>query len=67
MLEDRDWSRFTLFDVTYQPDCMSVAELEQAFRALLEDLYRQEAATARRAIRRRVWRGHPRFHQLKPD
>lgn len=58
LLADRGWPHYTLFDVTYQPDQMSAAELESAFRGALGAVY-SSAATARRQARRRlIWRGH---------
>ena len=39
LLQDRYWDRCTLFDVNYRPKLMSVAELEQGFRWLVQELY----------------------------
>jgi hypothetical protein len=59
LLEDRDWSHYTLFDVTFRPDQLTVAELETGYRELLRSAF-DEAETARRAaIRRDVWRRNP--------
>lgn len=58
LLADRGWSHHTLFDVTYQPDQMSVAELEAAFREALRAVYSAEAADKRQARRRRILRNH---------
>ncbi len=56
LLADRDWSHYTLFDVTYQPDLMSVAALESAFRDVLQQVFGAEETARRQAIRRDVWR-----------
>ena len=39
LLDDRYWDRCTLFDVTYQPKHMSVAELQSGLRWLFGELY----------------------------
>ena len=41
LLEDRFWDRCTLFDVTYQPKHMSVAELEAGMRWLFSEIYNE--------------------------
>jgi radical SAM superfamily enzyme YgiQ (UPF0313 family) len=51
-----DWSRYTLFDVTYQPDRMSVAELEAGFRRLLATVFSADENTRRAGIRRTIAR-----------
>jgi len=56
LLEDRDWSHYTLFDVTYRPDRMSVEELEQVFRDVLRAVFSNAATQRRNCIRRDVWR-----------
>ncbi len=59
LLNDRDWSHYTLFDVTYRPDRMPVEELEQAFRDVLRAVFSDAASQRRDRIRREVWRkGH---------
>jgi radical SAM superfamily enzyme YgiQ (UPF0313 family) len=64
ILQDRAWERCTLFDVNFQPERMSVSELEAGFRELGGKLYAPEFVrergqrfveqlrTARRARRR---------------
>lgn len=42
------WERCTLFDVNYQPQAMSVAELEGGLRDLARQLYSEEFTAARR-------------------
>jgi radical SAM superfamily enzyme YgiQ (UPF0313 family) len=60
-LLDRDWSHYTLFDVTYQPDRLTVAELEAGFRELLRTVFGTAPTRRRAAIRRRVWHNNPRL------
>jgi radical SAM superfamily enzyme YgiQ (UPF0313 family) len=62
LLPGRSWSAYTLFDVTFQPDCMGVAELERGFRDVLATVYSGEATARRNGIRRRVWQRNPRLH-----
>jgi radical SAM superfamily enzyme YgiQ (UPF0313 family) len=59
LLPDRGWSSYTLFDVTYRPDAMSVEALEMGFRGLVRRVFSAEPAKRRRAIRRAVWARHP--------
>jgi radical SAM superfamily enzyme YgiQ (UPF0313 family) len=56
LLADRDWSHYTLFDVTYQPDAMTVAELEKGFRDVVQAVFSQEAVNRRGPIRRAILR-----------
>lgn len=58
LLADRGWSHHTLFDVAFQPDRMSVAELETAFHEALRAVYSGEGAAKRQARRRRILRNH---------
>jgi radical SAM superfamily enzyme YgiQ (UPF0313 family) len=59
LLDGRDWSHYTLFDVTFRPVQLTVAELETGYRELLRSAF-DESETARRgAIRREVWRRNP--------
>jgi radical SAM superfamily enzyme YgiQ (UPF0313 family) len=55
LLADRGWPHYTLFDVTYQPDQMTVEELEAAFREAVQTVFSAEAAARRNAIRRRTY------------
>lgn len=55
LLADRDWSHYTLFDVTYEPDALSVAELEQGFREVLSAVYSAAASARRNHRRREIW------------
>jgi radical SAM superfamily enzyme YgiQ (UPF0313 family) len=59
LLEDRGWSYYTLFDVTYQPDRMSVEALEEGFRSLVRQVFSAGPTHRRAEIRRRVWARHP--------
>jgi radical SAM superfamily enzyme YgiQ (UPF0313 family) len=58
LLAERGWSHYTLFDVTYQPDRLSVAELESGFRDVLSAVYAQGPTQRRAELRRRIWRIH---------
>jgi radical SAM superfamily enzyme YgiQ (UPF0313 family) len=55
LLEDRGWPYYTLFDVTYRPDLLSVAELERGFREVLAQVFSADAAARRNAVRHKVW------------
>lgn len=59
LLDDRGWESYTLFDVTYQPDCMTVQDLEAGFRDLVQECFADEPARRRAVIRRETWRRHP--------
>ncbi|KAA0209762.1 radical SAM protein [bacterium] len=50
------WSAYTLFDVTFVPERMTVAELERGFEALVRAVYSAQAQQARATIRREVSR-----------
>jgi radical SAM superfamily enzyme YgiQ (UPF0313 family) len=54
LLSDRDWPSYTLFDVTYQPDQMSPAELTAGFRDLVAAVFSRSATERRSAIRRGI-------------
>ncbi len=58
LLHPGEWDRCTLFDVTFQPKQMSVAQLEGGLETLMARLY-TDAETARRkrlfASNRRAW------------
>jgi radical SAM superfamily enzyme YgiQ (UPF0313 family) len=63
ILSERDWSYYTLFDVTYQPDCMSIDELEYGFEEILKRVFSEAETKRRNAIRREVWRNNPILHR----
>jgi radical SAM superfamily enzyme YgiQ (UPF0313 family) len=54
LLADRGWSHYTLFDVTYQPDCLTPQELEIGFREAVAAVFSREATERRSALRRRI-------------
>jgi radical SAM superfamily enzyme YgiQ (UPF0313 family) len=56
LLPNRGWSHYTLFDVTYQPDQLTVAELEIGFRELLSETFSSECAARRTTIRKQILR-----------
>ncbi|MCA9034358.1 MAG: B12-binding domain-containing radical SAM protein [Planctomycetaceae bacterium] len=55
LLKARDWSHYTLFDVTFEPDQMTVAELELAFLRAVESVFRAEAVQRRLRLRDEIW------------
>jgi len=55
LLPDRDWSQYTLFDVTYRPDRMTPEELQRATINLLRHAFGEPQAARRRAIRKGIW------------
>jgi radical SAM superfamily enzyme YgiQ (UPF0313 family) len=61
LLPERGWSFCTLFDVTYQPDAMSVAELEAGFRDVLGQGFAAGPSARRQAIRLATWKRNARF------
>lgn len=63
-LIDRGWSYYTLFDVTYQPDCLSVAELERGFRDVVRQVFSPEATYRRNRIRHDVWKRNARLNGI---
>jgi radical SAM superfamily enzyme YgiQ (UPF0313 family) len=63
LLEHRDWSHYTLFDVTFRPARMGPEELERGFRELVASVHRPEAARRRAELRRAIWRRNPRLRE----
>lgn len=59
ILEERGWASYTLFDVTFQPDQLSISDLEAAFAEAVGQIYSAEATSRRRAIRKQVWKRNP--------
>ncbi|KLU07280.1 BchE/P-methylase family protein [Rhodopirellula islandica] len=49
-----DFSRYTLFDVVYQPDQMTAEQLQSGFNDLVERVFRPEAQARRDAIQKRI-------------
>jgi radical SAM superfamily enzyme YgiQ (UPF0313 family) len=64
LLIDRGWPHYTLFDVTYLPDAMSVEELEQGFRRVLEQTFSGSAARRRERVRHQVWHRNARLRPV---
>ena len=58
LLKDRDWSHYTLFDVVYQPDTMSVDELERGFRRAMTEVFSDSLSSQRAKLRRQIWSKH---------
>jgi len=48
LLKEDAWEFCTLFDVNFQPDKMTVSELEENFRLLAQELYSEESTKERR-------------------
>ena len=58
LLPDRGWSHYTLFDVTFQPDQLSAAELEGGFHDVLAAIHHPGRVVARARRRREIWRSN---------
>mgnify|MGYP002622880333 CR=1 FL=1 len=56
LLADRGWSYYSLFDVTYQPDCLTVEGLESGFRRVLRNVFSPEASRRRFELRKAILR-----------
>ncbi len=48
MLIDTAPGKYTLFDITFQPDSMSISDLEAGYRGLMTNLYSDEMVDSRR-------------------
>ncbi len=48
LIKDNAWELCTLFDVNFQPEQMTVAELESNFRWLVRELYSEQATKQRK-------------------
>lgn len=55
ILSDRGWDYYTLFDVTFIPDSMTVSDLEDAYRKLAGVVYSAAENKRRSSIRKRIW------------
>jgi radical SAM superfamily enzyme YgiQ (UPF0313 family) len=64
LLADRDWSHYTLFDVTYRPDRLTVAELENGYRELMREIFDSSHTARRAALRRQIWRRNPALRDM---
>jgi len=49
LLHEGAWERCTLFDVSFRPDGMTVADLERGFRELVRQLYDADETRTRRS------------------
>lgn len=56
MLKERSWRHHTLFELTFQPDSMTLSELETGYQELLSRTYSRDETRRRMEIRRAVWR-----------
>jgi radical SAM superfamily enzyme YgiQ (UPF0313 family) len=59
LLADRGWEYYTLFDLTFVPDQMSVAELERGYRELAYNVFSVSENARRLGIRRKTWAKSP--------
>ena len=50
----RDWTAYTLFDVTYRPDSLTPEDLRRGFLGLIQRVYRPDATLRRQRIRREI-------------
>jgi radical SAM superfamily enzyme YgiQ (UPF0313 family) len=55
LLPDRGWESCTLFDLAYQPDRLSVEQMESGFRNLVKYVFAEAPTRRREQIRRDVW------------
>lgn len=55
LLPDRDWSAYTLFDVTHQPDKLGPESLQRGFYNLVRMVFSEGPTRRRDEIRRAVW------------
>ena len=55
IISDRGWEYYTLFDVTFVPDCMTVPDLEDAYRGLAAVIFSASENRRRASIRKRIW------------
>ena len=54
LLEDRDRSYYTLFDVVHRPNTMNVEQLEAGFVRIMETVFSEDASARRTSLRRRI-------------
>jgi radical SAM superfamily enzyme YgiQ (UPF0313 family) len=64
LLPERGWPSYSLFELVYHPDQMTVNELERAFRESVTDVYGPSATRRRKRIRLDIWRRNPRFGSI---
>jgi radical SAM superfamily enzyme YgiQ (UPF0313 family) len=56
LIEDRGWSYYTLFDVTYRPQPMTAEQLQRGFYRVIGAVFATAAAERRSAQRKEIWR-----------
>lgn len=61
LLPDRGWPYYSLLDVTFRPDRMSVSELERGFREMIRNVHGPDATRRRRNLRLDAWRRNSRL------
>lgn len=49
-----NYERYTLFDVTYQPDALTVEQLQSSFNALVERVFADDQQQRRNAIQKQI-------------
>ena len=59
ILMDKDWSFYSLFDVVFRPDRMTVSWLEQACYRSIEATFQPGECQRRDTLRRSIWANHP--------
>ena len=62
LLSERGWPYYSLFEVTYRPDRMTVEELEQGFREIATHVYGPAPTRRRRQLRLDIWKRNRRLH-----
>ena len=58
-LLDRSWSHYSLFDVVYTPNILSVRELELGLQRILTVIFGASENRKRKKLRHQIWRSHP--------
>ena len=58
-LLDRSWSYYNLFDVVYEPNILTVQELELGLRRILSEVFSATENRKRKRLRYQIWRSHP--------
>lgn len=58
-LLDRSWSYYNLFDVVYEPNILTVQELELGLRRILSEIFSASENRKRKRLRYQIWRSHP--------
>jgi radical SAM superfamily enzyme YgiQ (UPF0313 family) len=58
-LLDRSWSHYNLFDVVYEPNILTVQELELGLRRILSEVFSASENRKRKQLRHQIWRSHP--------